>query len=318
MPPNLQKPLHHPHDKAYKVLLSNRPLFAELLHHFVPGDWVNQLSAENLIRVDKSYILSDYKEKEADLVYRAKLHGQEFYFYMVLEFQSRVDFQMPHRLLTYMTEIWRDIQHHTPASEKRRKSYRLPAIIPIVLYNGTASWTTVSSFREMLQGQQYFGEELLNFRYILIDVKRLDAKHLEDMQSLLGLIFLVEQNPGAVPFTNQLRKSSQMLKNLNPELFQLFKSWFKMMNPKETQQIGHILDEYQDPKGADQMISNLTKALRDEYYEMRRQGRTEGETEARLDIARNLLQEGMSVEQTARLAGLDITEVQRLENNLNS
>ncbi|MEJ8303640.1 Rpn family recombination-promoting nuclease/putative transposase [Saccharibacillus sacchari] len=258
------------------------------------------------------------------LVYKAQLSGQEFYFYVLLEFQSRVDFQMPHRLLTYMTEIWRDVQSNTPQSEKRRKTHKLPAVVPIVLYNGNATWTAVRSFREMLEGEQHFGAELLNFRYVLLDVKRLDKKQLEQMENLIGLIFLVEQNPGAVPFTNRLRKSSQILKKLDPELFQLFKSWFKMTNPKETEKIGHVLDKFEDPKGVDTMISNLTKALRDEYYEMRRQGlaagqakgkeegRVEGETAARMDIARNLLKEGMSIEQTARLAGLNISEVEQL------
>ena len=68
MPPNRKNKLHHPYDKAYKTLLSNRTIFATLLHHFIPGDWSKKLDAENLIRVDKSYVLSDYKEKEADLV----------------------------------------------------------------------------------------------------------------------------------------------------------------------------------------------------------------------------------------------------------
>ncbi|CAM3340141.1 MULTISPECIES: Rpn family recombination-promoting nuclease/putative transposase [Saccharibacillus] len=114
MHPDREKPLHHPYDKAYKSLLSSRSLFAELLQNFVPGEWARQIAGEDLLRVDKSYILSDYKEKESDLVYRACIRGQEFYFYLLLEFQSRVDFEMPHRLLTYMTEIWRDVSLNAP------------------------------------------------------------------------------------------------------------------------------------------------------------------------------------------------------------
>ncbi|CAM3340146.1 MULTISPECIES: hypothetical protein [Saccharibacillus] len=72
------------------------------------------------------------------------------------------------------------------------------------------------------------------------------------------------------------------------------------------------------------MISNLTKALRDEYYEMRRKGleegkvegmaagKAEGERAARQEIARNLLAEGMSAEQTMRLSGLTREEIDRL------
>lgn len=93
-------------------------------------------------------------------------------------------------------------------------------------------------------------------------------------------------------------------------------AWFKLVNPKETEQVGHILDEFNDPKGVDSMISNLTKALRDEYYEMRckglEEGKAEGERAARQEIARNLLAEGMSAEQTMRLSGLTREEIDRL------
>ncbi len=337
---DLQNEVHHPYDKAYKLLLSSRELFAELLHSFVDSEWVKQISEEDLIMVDKSYVLSDYMEKESDIVYKAKLLGQEFYFYVLLELQSKVDFEMPHRLLTYMTEIWRDVKRNAQDGETRRKGYKLPAIVPIVLYNGQAPWTAVRSFRNMQDGEQHFGDELLSFRYLLIDVKRLEEAHLEALENLMALVFLVEQEPDSRMFTDRLRKSSRVLKNLSPELFQLFKSWFKMINPKETEQVNRVLDEFNDPKGADIMISNLTKILRDEYYEMRRkgledglaegmakglnqgisqgisqgviQGRAEGETAARTEIARKLLEEGMSTEQAARISGLTPSEIEQL------
>lgn len=303
--------VHHPYDKAYKLLLSSRELFAELLHSFVDSEWAKKISETDLIRVDKSYVLSDYMEKESDIVYKARLLEQEFYFYVLLELQSKVDFEMPHRLLTYMTEIWRDVKRNAQG-ETRRKSYKLPAIVPIVLYNGQAPWTAARSFRNMQDGEQHFGSELLDFRYLLIDVKRLEETHLEALENLMALVFLVENELDSRTFTDRLRKSSRVLKNLSPELFQLFKSWFKMINPKETEQVNRVLDEFNDPKGADLMISNLTKILRDEYYEMRRKGLAEGETAARTEIARKLLEEGMSTEQAARISGLTPSEIEQL------
>jgi predicted transposase YdaD len=62
----------------------------------------------HLLAVDKSYILPDFSGKEADLVYRLKLDEQEVIFYVLMELQSTVDFQMPYRLLLYQVEIWRD------------------------------------------------------------------------------------------------------------------------------------------------------------------------------------------------------------------
>jgi hypothetical protein len=43
---------------------------------------------------------------------------------------------MSFRLLQYMLEVWRDAFNDTPEKERKRKSFRLPAIVPAVLYNG--------------------------------------------------------------------------------------------------------------------------------------------------------------------------------------
>lgn len=39
-----QTEVHHPYDKAYKLLLSSRELFAELLHSFVDSEWAKKIS----------------------------------------------------------------------------------------------------------------------------------------------------------------------------------------------------------------------------------------------------------------------------------
>jgi hypothetical protein len=42
---------------------------------------------------------------------------------------------MPYRLFEYMVGVWRDVLKNTETKIAERKDYRLPAIIPIVLYN---------------------------------------------------------------------------------------------------------------------------------------------------------------------------------------
>ena len=83
-------------------------------------------------------------------------------FYVLLELQSTVDHLMPFRLLLYMVEIWRDIYNNTPAGERERKGFRLPAIVPAVLYNGRRSWTACRSFREYQAGHERFPGYLLH------------------------------------------------------------------------------------------------------------------------------------------------------------
>jgi hypothetical protein len=103
-----------------------------MLRSFVHLKWVEQVEESNLIQLDKSYILPDFSNKEADLVYQLRLKDQDIIFYVLMELQSTVDFQMPYRLLLYQVEIWRDFVGNIPKSNLRRKSFHLPAIVPIV------------------------------------------------------------------------------------------------------------------------------------------------------------------------------------------
>lgn len=128
--------IHQPHDTGYKYLLSSKKIFKELLQSFVKAGWVDKIDASTLNLDDKTYILPDFSKKEADLVYHLEIEGQQVIFYVLVELQSTVDFQMPHRLLFYMVEIWRDFLKNTPEEETKRKQFRLPAIVPLVIYNG--------------------------------------------------------------------------------------------------------------------------------------------------------------------------------------
>jgi hypothetical protein len=100
-----------------------------------------------------------------------------------MELQSSVDFQMPYRLLLYMVEIWRDVLKNTDKKEAERKEFRLPSIIPIILYNGKGRWTAVRQFKETLAAAELFQKYVVDFEYILIDINR----YLWSVPSKLGI-----------------------------------------------------------------------------------------------------------------------------------
>ena len=69
--PDKRQP-HHSHDRGYREPFSSRRAFLELLKTFVHEEWAKDIDEESLVRVEKSYVLQDFSEKEADIVYRLK------------------------------------------------------------------------------------------------------------------------------------------------------------------------------------------------------------------------------------------------------
>ena len=112
---------HHPYNKGYRQLLANKKTFLELLQTFVREGWVWEIEESGLTLVDKSYVLQDFSDKEADIVYRLRLRENEVIFYVLLELQSTVDHTLPFRLLQYIVEAWRDVYNNTPGRRRRRR-----------------------------------------------------------------------------------------------------------------------------------------------------------------------------------------------------
>lgn len=72
--------VHQRHDTSYRFLLSSKKLFVELLRSFIHKGWVERIDETNVEEITHSFILQDFKRKEADLVYRVKLNGQDVVF----------------------------------------------------------------------------------------------------------------------------------------------------------------------------------------------------------------------------------------------
>ncbi|WP_248925277.1 Rpn family recombination-promoting nuclease/putative transposase [Paenibacillus hamazuiensis] len=215
----------HRHDRGYKYLLSSKQIFLQLLKSFVHRDWVQQVDESRLVGVDKSYILPDFSKKEADIVYRLQLEDQDIIFYVLLEMQSTVDYQMPYRLLMYQTEIWRDVLKNTPKPIPARKDFRLPAIVPLVVYSGKRRWTASRSFREVIGGEKLFGTELMNFQYILIDVQRYKEEDLLSLSNTIGAVFLLQQQDGLDDLRRQLSNLMGTVERMPEPQLRRFLTW---------------------------------------------------------------------------------------------
>ncbi|MBC7324041.1 MAG: Rpn family recombination-promoting nuclease/putative transposase, partial [Moorella sp. (in: Bacteria)] len=282
---------HHTHDKGYRELFSSKRAFLGLIKTFVREEWTKDIDEDSLVRVEKSYILQDFSEKEADIIYRLRAKGNDVIFYVLLELQSTVDYLMPFRLLLYMVEIWRDIYHNTPEDERECKGFRLPVIIPAVLYNGANKWTAALRFKEILAGYRQFEKHILDFRYILFDVNRYDVEELYRATNLISSVFALDQRVGAGELMGRLRKLADGLKNLSRDEFRQFAVWLshvlKSRLPGPFQEkVDRIIGEV-NPWEVEKMITNLEIALEEmqQQAEMRGliKGRAEGEARGKVE-----------------------------------
>ncbi|MCB2356409.1 Rpn family recombination-promoting nuclease/putative transposase [Clostridium estertheticum] len=280
---SFKKDLNNIHDKSYKDLFSTNDAFLSFVNTFIQGEWVDKLEKDKLILVDKSYILSDYEELESDIVYNATIGEQNIIFYVLLELQSSVDHSMPIRLLMYMVELWREILRNSEKKEIKRKSYRLPAIVPIVLYNGTKKWTCARNFKDIINESQLFGDNILDFKYILVDINSYSKEYLYEFKNIAAAIFLLDQDINAMEFLERLKNIVINFSNLTSEEKLLLKGWIKnTTNSDEIYDMNKLVDDIFNENKKEEveiMVSNASNIFGKLKSDGIKEGKKEGKAE---------------------------------------
>ena len=101
------------HDSGYKHLFSFRAMVTDLLRGFIRERWIDDLDFETLERKNQSFVADDLREREDDIIWRAKWKGSGnwMYVYFLIEFQSEPDKHMALRMVNYVTLLYQDLIH---------------------------------------------------------------------------------------------------------------------------------------------------------------------------------------------------------------
>jgi predicted transposase/invertase (TIGR01784 family) len=305
--------VHQRHDTSYRFLLSSKKLFVELLRSFINKGWVQAVDEEHVQEIPHSFVLQDFKRQEADLVYRVNLNGQDVVFYLLLEMQSSVDFRMPYRLLLYQVEIWRYLLQNEEDALSNRKTFQLPPIVPIVLYNGKQKWSAELEFRKLLANENLFGSELLNFEYLLIDVARYTEEELLSLSNTIGSVFLLDQTEDQEQLLNRLGKLMNTIQQMPTDSQQKFMAWMANILLQKLPENEPSLQQFiQNVKG-DASFMGLEKILDDIERRGQQKGKQIGEQLAKEHIAKQMLAERMDAELISKLTGFSPDQIAELQ-----
>ena len=156
------------HDSSYRLLYSHPRLVEDLLKGFVDEPWVKDIEWSTLRLEASQHVSSSLEQRRNDLVWRMSLKGgRSLFVYLMLEFQSTVDWHMAVRLLTYLGLFYEGLVRS--GSPKRRK---LPAVVPVVVYNGVSPWSAKLDVHELVEESPgAIAEYHPRLRYKLIEAR---------------------------------------------------------------------------------------------------------------------------------------------------
>ena len=172
--------VNNEHDKVFRTILSNKK---EAII-FINKTLDLKLKENEIEKYKENYITENLINKEIDIVYKIKNKNV----FILIEHQTKIDYSMPYRIMEYQFKITKSA---VEIKKLKLKEYKIPIVIPIVLYTGTRKWNVKEYIKEAQESyKQYNGEKL--GRYKLVDVNNFTEEELLKEKTFLSKAMLIE------------------------------------------------------------------------------------------------------------------------------
>ncbi|MDN4628162.1 Rpn family recombination-promoting nuclease/putative transposase [Erwinia sp. ACCC 02193] len=294
-----------PHDGLFKTFLTNTDTARDFLSFYLPPELLEICDITTLQLESGSFIEENLRTYFADVLYSLRTSNGTGYIYTLIEHQSSSDKHMAFRLMRYAIAA---MQRHIEAGHTA-----LPLVVPLLFCHGRATPWPYTTDWTALFAEPELARRLYTRSFPLIDVGAMDdadiMKHRR--MAMLELLLKHARTRDLAELTEQLVTLLLAGYTTNEQLVTSM-NWMMQTgtagNPEKLLQelTSHLssqedvlmtIAEYLEQKG-------LTKGLQ--------KGRTEGEREATLKIARALLQNGIAPDTVSKTTGLSEQELTSL------
>ena len=146
------------HDERYKTVFAFPRMVEDLLRGFAAREWAGALDFSTLRKLPAEYVSDERLRRRSDTVWQVHFHDSRPLL-VVLEFQSGEDPRMALRILAYTCLLYQELTRNEAAVLDAEG--RLPAVLPVVLYNGETPWRAATEVSELIQPA---GGELAPYR----------------------------------------------------------------------------------------------------------------------------------------------------------
>ena len=302
-----------PHDAVFKTFLSHPDTARDFISLHLPPALLKICDLTTLKLESGSFVEDDLRPYYSDVLYSLKTGRGDGYVHVLIEHQSSPDRLMAFRLMRYAVAA---MQRHLDAGHKT-----LPLVIPILFYQGKRS-----PYPHTMNWLQLFSEperadELYSGYFPLVDVTVIPDEEIMNHRSMAALTLLQKhiRQRDLNEFLDQLvtlmltefMTGQQVLALVN-----------YMIQAGETPDAEAIIRELAQrvPQHEDKLMTiaqqleqkGLEKGLEKGRQEGRQEGMLLGVREASLQIARNLLDNGMDRMSVMQMTGLSEDDLKQI------
>jgi len=196
---------------------------------------------------------------------------------------------MPFRMLEYTVAIWRHYIDENKSIAKR-KSFKLPPVVPIVYYEGAGRWTVERDIMEKVRKLSGYEKYIPRLEYMVIEASGLEKEWLLDGETALSkLIYasIVDKEE----FERNKDRFEESVRRLRKSKIMTILDLIKQIIESSKELSKEELEELEGFVSNMEVEGMFTKLLGSAKEEGRKEGRIEGLLEARREAIYEILEE---------------------------
>ncbi len=283
-------PLHQPNDKLFKQAFGDPQTAAGFLSAYLPAPLAEVVDWPALKLEAGSFIDSQFRLHESDLLFSAPLAGHQALIYCLFEHQTREDPVVALRLLRYMVRIWEKQLADVPGAS-------LPVILPVVLAQNNYAWKLSPSFATLFNIPASLSKDVRpfipDFIFRLVQLAEIPFEAIRGTPAGIMVLRVMKAERSDALLDKAVWDES-MMGRIPPEIFELLLRF--MMNADiDIDAVESNILAIQTPQ-LKQTAMTLAQKLRQEgRQEGLQTGRQEGRQEGRLQALRDYVVEALEV-----------------------
>ena len=284
------------HDKIFRTILDKKEEAVALINQAIK----TKLKPEEIEKYTSSFVNKIFQNREADIVYKYK--DKNIFF--LIEHQTKIDYTMPYRILEYEIAIMKSA---VDIRKIKNKEYKLPLVVPIVLYTGKKKWDAKRYLEESQETLD--GVKIKAGNYNLVDINDFTKEELLQGKTLISKMMLLEKSESTEESIEMLEK---IIPNTNKEEKELLKRVITILfgekiGEEKTKELIEKID------GGEGKMLALVDMIRNENKMYINMGRKEGRKNRNIEIAQKLLKIKMPISQISEVTELTEKEIEKLK-----
>ena len=300
---NLDIHINKKHDKLFKELLSDKKEAVKFINHYLH---LNLLDDE-IEKYEKEFRTEEFRNIEADVVYKVKNKNV----FILIEHQSSLDLKMAYRILRYKNAI---IESAINKRKLKEKNYKIPKVIPIVLYTGKRKWQKLSieDIEEKIEGY-----EEIELGYDLVDTNEFTKQQLLEDNLITSKAMLIEKSQNKEELYQNIEDIISCKNKMEDfEYEQLEKIVkYELMGTEDKEIISKFIEKIKNREESENIMMNAARIINKEIRKQRREGREEGKkegiAEGMIFVAKKLKGK-MHIKDISQITGLSEKEIEKL------